>query len=200
MSPEKPLVDVLHQRFGEAVQEGSGSYDQLTLVVDRAQLVAVCQLLKDEPELRYNILMDIAGVDYLGREPRFEVVYHLYSIPHNRRLRLKVRVSESDSVVPSLTSVWTTANWHEREAFDMLGIRFSDHPDLRRIYMPDDYPGHPLRKDFPILGPEAEVNPRDDVHRLQQAPPPFISKLWRKGDIRGKSNSRGTADADGEDR
>jgi NADH-quinone oxidoreductase subunit C len=131
----------------------------------------------------------VAGVDYLGREPRFEVVYHLYSVPHNRRLRLKVCVPESDLVVPSVSAIWSTANWHEREAFDMLGIWFADHPDLRRIYMPDDYPGHPLRKDFPILGPDVDVNPREDVRKLHQSPPPFISKLWRKGDVRGKSQS-----------
>lgn len=179
----------LKDRFADAVLEVSEAHGEVTLVVGREQIVAICRWLKDTPDLRYDLLMDMAGVDYLGREPRFEVVYHLYSVPHNRRLRLKVRVPEADLVVPSVTSVWRTANWHEREAFDMLGIRFADHPDLRRIYMPDDYPGHPLRKDFPILGPEAEVGPRDDVHTLHQSPPPFISKLWRKGDVRGKSQS-----------
>jgi NADH-quinone oxidoreductase subunit C len=115
------------------------------------------------------------------------VVYHLYSVSYNSRLRLKVRVPDRDPIVPSVASVWSTANWHEREAFDMVGIRFADHPDLRRIYMPDDYPGHPLRKDFPALGPDVEVDPRHNVRTLHQAPPPFISKIWRKGDIRGKS-------------
>ena len=189
MMPQTPVVDKLIERFADAVQETVESHGELTLVVSREPIVDMCRFLKDDPDLRYDLLMDVAGVDYLGREPRFEVVYHLYSISHNRRLRLKVRVPESDLVVPSLTSVWSTANWHEREAFDMLGIQFEEHPDLRRIYMPDDYPGHPLRKDFPILGPEVEVNPRDNVHTLHQAPPPFISKLWRKGDVRGKSGS-----------
>jgi NADH-quinone oxidoreductase subunit C len=189
MLAQIPLAEKLKERFAEAVQEVSETHGELTLVVSREQIAEICQFLKDDPELSYNMLMDVAGVDYLGREPRFEVVYHLYSIPHNCRLRLKVRLPESDLRVPSVTSVWTTANWHEREAFDMLGIHFVDHPDLRRIYMPDDYPGHPLRKDFPILGPEVEVPPRDNVHTLHQAPPPFISKLWRKGDVRGKSGS-----------
>jgi NADH-quinone oxidoreductase subunit C len=183
------VADKLKEHFADAVHEVSEAYGEVTLVVSREQIVDICQWLKDAPDLRYDLLMDMAGVDYLGREPRFEVVYHLYSVPHNRRLRLKVRVPEKDLVVPSVTSVWGTANWHEREAFDMLGIRFADHPDLRRIYMPDDYPGHPLRKDFPILGPEAEVGPRDNVHTLHQSPPPFVSKLWRKGDVRGKSQS-----------
>jgi NADH-quinone oxidoreductase subunit C len=182
-------ADKLVERFADAVQEVSEAHGEVTLVVSREQIVDICRCLKEDLDLRYDLLMDMGGVDYLGREPRFEVVYHLYSVPRNRRLRLKVRVPESDLVVPSVTSVWSTANWHEREAFDMLGIRFADHPDLRRIYMPDDYPGYPLRKDFPMLGPEVEVNPRDNVHTLHQPPPPFISKLWRKGDIRGKSQS-----------
>ena len=179
----------LKDRFMDAIQEVSEAHGELTLIVDRGQIVEICRRLKDDADLRYNLLMDMAGVDYLGREPRFEVVYQLYSVPHNSRLRLKVRVPESDLIVPSVTSVWSTANWHEREAFDMLGIRFSGHPDLRRIYMPDDYPAHPLRKDFPILGPDAEVTPRESVNKLDESPPPFISKLWRKGDIRGKSES-----------
>jgi NADH-quinone oxidoreductase subunit C len=189
MTREIPVADKLKELFADAVQEVTEAHGELTIVVSREQIVDICQVLKEDLDLHYNMLMDIAGVDYLGREPRFEVVYHLYSIPHNSRLRLKVRVPESDLAVPSVTPLWSTANWHEREAFDMLGIEFSGHPDLRRIYMPDDYPGHPLRKDFPILGPEVEVNPRDNVHRLHQSPPPFISKLWRKGDIRGKSTS-----------
>jgi NADH-quinone oxidoreductase subunit C len=183
------VADKLKERFADAVQEALEAHGELTLVVSREHIVDICRFLKDDPELRYDMLMDVAGVDYLGREPRFEVVYHLYSIPHNRRLRLKVRVPESDLVVPSVSAVWSTANWHEREAFDMLGIWFAEHPDLRRIYMPDDYPGHPLRKDFPISGPEVDVNPREDVRKLRQSPPPFISKLWRKGDVRGKSQS-----------
>jgi NADH-quinone oxidoreductase subunit C len=189
MMGDIPVADKLRERFADTVQEVSEAHGELTVVVGRERIVDVCRFLKDDPDLRYAMLMDVAGVDYLGREPRFEVVYHLYSIAHNRRLRLKVRVHESDLVVPSVTPVWSTANWHEREAFDMLGIRFWEHPDLRRIYMPDDYPGHPLRKDFPILGPEVEVNPRDNVRTLHQSPPPFVSKLWRNGDVRGKSQS-----------
>jgi NADH-quinone oxidoreductase subunit C len=189
MSRDMPIADRLSQCFAGAVLGVSEAYGELMLVISREQIVDICRFLRNDPELRYDMLMDVAGVDYLGREPRFEVVYQLYSIPHNRRLRLKVAVPERDAVVPSVSAVWSTANWHEREAFDMLGIRFSEHPDLRRIYMPDDYPGYPLRKDFPILGPEVEVDPRDNVHTLHQSPPPFISKLWRKGDVRGKSRS-----------
>jgi NADH-quinone oxidoreductase subunit C len=189
MLGQLPVVDKLKEHFAGAVQETSEGHGELSIVVSREQIVDICRFLKHDPDLRFDMLMDVAGVDYLGREPRFEVVYHLYALSYNKRLRLKVRLPENDLVVPSVTSVWSTANWHEREAFDMLGIRFAEHPDLRRIYMPDDYPGHPLRKDFPILGPEVEVPPRDNVHTLHEAPPPFISKLWRKGDVRGKSGS-----------
>jgi NADH-quinone oxidoreductase subunit C len=187
MAGDLSAVEKLRERFPDAVQEVAEAHGEVTCLIDREQIVDVCRWLKDDPDCRYDLLMDVAGVDYLGREPRFEVVYHLYSVPRNRRVRLKVRVAESDASVPSVTSVWSTANWHEREAFDMLGLHFAGHPDLRRIYMPDDYPGHPLRKDFPTMGPEVEVAPRDNVRTLQQPPPAFISKLWRKGDIRGRS-------------
>lgn len=186
MATGAQAVEKLKEHFAGAVQEVSEAHAELTVVVSREGLLDICRFLKSDPDLRYDLLMDVAGVDYLGREPRFEVVYHLYSIPYNHRLRLKVRVPESDLIVPSVVPVWSTANWHEREAFDMLGIRFADHPDLRRIYMPDDYPGHPLRKDFPILGPGAEEPSRDDARKLDQSPPPFISKVWRRRDIRGK--------------
>jgi NADH-quinone oxidoreductase subunit C len=191
MVDDVPVAERLRERFAHALQEVSEAHGEVTLVVNCEQIVEICRWLKNDPDCRYDLLADMAGVDYLGREPRFEVVYQLYSVPYNRRLRLKVRVAESEAVVPSVSSVWSTANWHEREAFDMLGIRFADHPDLRRIYMPDDYPGHPLRKDFPALGPDVEVHPRDNVRSLEQPPPPFVSKLWRKGDIRGKSQSQG---------
>ena len=186
MTTAARAVEKLKARFTGDVLEVAEGVGQLTVIVSRERLVQICQCLKSDPDLRYDLLVDVAGVDYLGREPRFEVVYHLHSISHNHRLRLKVRVPEHDLVVPSVIPVWRTANWHEREAFDMLGIRFADHPDLRRIYMPDDYPGHPLRKDFPMMGPEAEASPRDDARTLEQLPPPFISKIWRRRDLRGK--------------
>jgi NADH-quinone oxidoreductase subunit C len=191
MRPETAAAEKLRERFADAVHEVVESHGEVSVVVSRERFVEICAVLKGDPDLRYDLLMDMAGVDYLGREPRFEVVYQLYSVPHNSRLRLKVRVSESDAIVPSVTSVWSTANWHEREAFDMVGIQFASHPDLRRIYMPDDYPGHPLRKDFPALGPEVEVDPRNTSHTWHQAPPPFISKIWRRGDVRGKSTDEG---------
>jgi NADH-quinone oxidoreductase subunit C len=120
-----------------------------TLRVAPNRIVEVCRLLKEDPELDFAMLLDITGIHYLEREYSYEVVYHLLSLSRRRRLRLKVRLGEEgeiDTVVP----VWSTADWHEREAFDLVGIRFRGHPDLRRILMPEDFQGHPLRKDFPL--------------------------------------------------
>ena len=125
---------------------------ELTLHVRKADLVAVCTFLRDDPALQFVMLMDMCGVDYYRRDDRYEVVYNLYSLKNKFRLRLKVGVDEGDLRVPSVSSLWPGAAWHEREAFDMYGIQFENHPDLRRIYMPDDFEYHPLRKDFPLMG------------------------------------------------
>jgi NADH-quinone oxidoreductase subunit C len=118
--------------------------------VSRELIVELCRFLRDEPELEYVFLSDLCGVDWPARTERFEVVYNLYSLRNNSRLRLKVRLPESDPAVASVTSVWPTANWHEREAYDLYGITFTGHPDLRRILNPDDFGAFPYRKDFPI--------------------------------------------------
>ena len=140
----------LHEAFPGAVLEVAAFRDEVTITVERETIVRICHFLKENPDLRYDFLADLCGVDWLGkREPRFEVVYNLYSIPRGDRIRMKVRVPEG-AEVPSVTGVWSTANWHEREVFDMFGIRFVGHPDLRRILMPEDWEGHPLRKDYPV--------------------------------------------------
>jgi NADH-quinone oxidoreductase subunit C len=137
----------------EAVASGDG---MPTLYVPREDLVATCRALRDVPELRFAFLADLLPVDYLPREPRYEIVYLLASLgipPFGdtaKRLRVKVRVPGSDPTVPSVSSVWPAANWSEREAYDLFGIHFSDHPDLRRILMPEDWEGFPLRKDYPV--------------------------------------------------
>jgi NADH-quinone oxidoreductase subunit C len=135
--------------FSHAV-ESSPSVDWPTLVVDRASVVDVCRFCRDEPALLFNFLTDVTGVDWLGRSPRFEVVYHLFSLSFNRRMRLKVRLPEDDPKLPTTIGVWPTANWHEREVFDMYGIVFEGHPNLQKILTPDFMEGHPLRKDFPL--------------------------------------------------
>ncbi len=122
----------------------------LRVEVPREQLIEVARFLRDTPELHYIFLENLCGVDYLGREPRFEVVYHLLSFEHQHRVCLKVGAPEDDPTVPSLTGLWPTANWQERETYDMFGIVFSGHPALQRILMPDDWEGHPQRKDVPL--------------------------------------------------
>lgn len=145
-----PAVRRLQEAFPGTAVDVAAWKDEVTMTVEPEALVRVCRFLKEDPDLRYNFLADLCGVDWLGkREPRFEVVYHLDSIPRADRLRLKVRVPEG-AEVPSVTGVWSTAAWHEREVFDMFGVRFAGHPDLRRILMSEDWDGHPLRKDYPV--------------------------------------------------
>jgi NADH-quinone oxidoreductase subunit C len=121
-----------------------------TLEVSPANIVEVCLSLKETRQ--FVRLADLTAVDWHPSEPRFEVVYHLHSIERNERLRLKCRVSGDAAEIDSVTSVWRSANWHEREVFDLFGIVFRGHPDLRRIMLPEDWEGHPLRKDYPLSG------------------------------------------------
>lgn len=116
-----------------------------------SRLVSVARLLRDEATLNYNVLMDLFGVDFPEREDRFTIVYQLYSMPRNRRIFLRVRVAEGESV-PTLRDVYPNADWAEREVWDLLGVAFEGHPDMRRLLMPDDWEGHPLRKDYPLVG------------------------------------------------
>lgn len=145
----------LKRRFGADLVETHDHGGDHTAVVARAALPRLLAYCRNELPLAFDVLMDLTAVDYLtysGREdgPRFEVVYHLYSIVHNHRLRVKVRVDEDDAVVPSAVPLWPIANWFEREVWDMFGVRFSGHPDLRRLLMYEEFVGHPLRKDYPI--------------------------------------------------
>jgi len=146
------VVTTIKEKFPQAVEETVCFRDEHTIRVKREHLLEVSRFLKEDPATTFNFLSDLCGVDYMGREPRFEVVYHLYSMEHKHRLRMKVSLAESDLSIPSVVSIWRTANWHERECFDLLGITFSDHPDLTRILAPDGFTDHPLRKDFPLRG------------------------------------------------
>ncbi|MFQ5900304.1 MAG: NADH-quinone oxidoreductase subunit C [Thermodesulfobacteriota bacterium] len=148
----------LKDEFPQYIKEIYESFGLHTAVINRNGIVEVCRFLKNDPESKFNYLTDICGVDYLPEKPRFMVVYHLYSISFKHRLRLKYGVDEGEDV-QSVTGIWKTANWHEREAYDMYGITFKGHPDLRRIYMWDDFEGYPLRKDFPLRGYKDEYNP-----------------------------------------
>ncbi len=146
-------ASALSARFSDAIEEVIEALGEVTVVVRRDRLVELMEFLRDEPGLKFNYLSDVAGLD-LGEfaEPRFSVAYHLYSLPHNHRLRLKVFLEEDDAWLPTVSEVWKAGGWLEREIYDMFGVDFVDHPDLRRILMPADYEGHPLRKDFPVKG------------------------------------------------
>ena len=166
----------LRDRFPSAVLETHDFRGDETAVVSRESLLEIARFLKSDPEFDMNVLMDLTAVDGLGvkwapaegeaREPmgwrpRFEVVYHFYSLSKNHRLRLKVRVAESDPVVPSLTEFWPAADWFEREVWDMFGIRFDGHPNLKRILMYEEFAGHPLRKDYPYNKRQPLIGPKN---------------------------------------
>ncbi len=146
---ENLTVARLRERFPEATFSTRSFRNETTLLVRPSDLIRFCRYLKEDPGLLYDFLSDLTAVDRLGDHPRFEVVYHLYSLQYKWRIRLKVHVEEGEAA-PSVTTVWGTADWHEREVFDMFGIRFEGHPDLRRILMPEEWEGCPLRKDYPV--------------------------------------------------
>jgi NADH-quinone oxidoreductase subunit C len=148
------VVDSLKGKFSASVLEVAEFRGETTVIVKKEDVVAICTYLKQVEG--FNFLSDLCGVDYLGRAPRFMVVYHLYNLKTHERLRLKVPVEEKSAQVDTVSGVWTTANWHERECWDLMGISFNNHPDLRRILMPEDWQGHPLRKDYPVQGPGRE--------------------------------------------
>lgn len=126
---------------------------ELTVVVYREHLFQLCEFLRTEPDLAFAYLSDVSAVDRYPIEPRFELNYHLMSLSRRETLRLRTRLPGDDAVIESVVPVWPTANWHEREMFDLFGIRFEGHPDLRRMLMPEDWEGFPLRKDYPVEGP-----------------------------------------------
>jgi NADH-quinone oxidoreductase subunit C len=150
-----PVAAALQRENPEWVREVIEALGETTLIVPREYIANICALLKTAPGLQFNFLADICGFDRgPEEEPRFEVNYHLFSTMKHHRVRLKVLLNEDDAHVPSVTGIWRTANWHERETYDLFGVVFDDHPDLRRILLPDDWQGHALRKDFPLRGYE----------------------------------------------
>jgi NADH-quinone oxidoreductase subunit C len=166
----KAVIDALVKRFPEAVYdayEGVGGDD--CAFVRKEHIAEVCRFLK--ADLAFNMSPYITAVDYLGNDPRFEVVYNLFSTTTNARVRLRVKVPESDCAVPSVTGLWRGADWFERYCFDMYGIRFTGHPDLRRLLMYDEFVGHPLRKDYPLRGRQPLV-PEREVHDIFRGPGP----------------------------
>ena len=151
MAEESPRIQYLSGKFGALILGSHALHSDETVVIRREGLLAIVHSLKEAPELEFDFLADITAVDYLGKkEPRFEVVYHLLSLRSHRRLRVKVPVPEEEPEVDSLTPLWKGANWLEREVWDMFGIRFRGHPDLRRILLYEEFRGYPLRKDYPV--------------------------------------------------
>jgi NADH-quinone oxidoreductase subunit C len=144
-----------------AVTSTAAFRDEFAVTLSSGILLAACTLLRDDPEFAFDMLVDLTAVDRTTAEERFEVVYHLYSLKNRRYLVLKVRTDGDRPEVPSVTGIWASANWHERETFDMFGIKFTNHPDLRRMYMPEEFEYYPLRKDFPLMGiPDSIPLPR----------------------------------------
>lgn len=146
------ILEALKSQFGDQTIETSEFRNELTIVVPKEKIVEVCRFLKEDPTLKFDLLADLSGLDMYTPVKRFAVVYNLYSLANRHRIRLKVFTEEEDPKVPTVTGVWGTANWHERETYDMFGILFEGHPDLRRVYMPEEFEHHPLRKDFPLMG------------------------------------------------
>ena len=157
----RPILERLVGQLAGAVVSCHHRLGDDTAVVEAGRLVEVMRFLRDDPPLAFDMLMDLTAVDYLGREPRFEMVYHLYSLEKNHRLRVKAGVPEQPCEIDSVLEVWPAANWLEREVWDMYGIRFRGHPDLRRLLLYEEFQGHPLRKDYPKERRQPLVGPNN---------------------------------------
>jgi NADH-quinone oxidoreductase subunit C len=146
---EKKILDELRREFPTGVRETSTALGDEVAIIEKTALFPIAAFLREGPG-KFTMLLDLTCVDYAGEAPRFEMVYHLFSFSRNQRLRIKTRLDESDLRISSLTSLWKNADWLEREVYDLFGIQFEGHPDLRRLFMYDGFEGHPLRKDYPL--------------------------------------------------
>ncbi|MGC8603927.1 MAG: NADH-quinone oxidoreductase subunit C [Desulfomonilaceae bacterium] len=151
------IKEKLSSKFGPDTLQFETEYGQVSIQVPAERIIEVCLYLRNDPELKFDFLSFVGGVDYYPARPRFEVVYQLYSVSNTQRLRLKSRIDEADgnpACIESVSKVWLTADWHEREASEMFGIVFKNHPDPRKLLLPEEWRVHPLRKDFPLMGTE----------------------------------------------
>ncbi|MEZ4374883.1 MAG: NADH-quinone oxidoreductase subunit C [Polyangiaceae bacterium] len=167
------VVEQVKKQFPGAVLESHSQHGDDTIVVDPSKWAEIAQFLKENPKTSMEMLTDLTAVDYPEREPRFEVVAHLYSLSKGHRLRMKARVGDSDgkhAEIPSVEPLWGSANWMERECYDMFGVIFKGHPDLRRILMYPEFEGHPLRKDYPANRTQPLIEYRD-VPNIEKLPP-----------------------------
>lgn len=181
-------AQALQEKFPAAFISSGEFRGETTVALHLEQLIPVMTWLRDE--LGYDMLLDVSSVDHLGSAPRFEMVYELYSLTGRTHLRIKAMVAE-DVEVPTVSHLWATADWHEREVFDMMGIRFHGHPDLRRILMWDGYPYHPLRKDFPLAGKSTDVPEVAFTGVAPLAGGPFVTSAGSAGRIDGEPRARG---------
>ncbi len=152
MELKELVLERLREKFPGYNIEPVEYRGELTIIIDKQNVVEICKFLKTDPQLEFLLCDDVTAIDWARRKNRFTVVYHIFSLKNKFRLRIKADVDESDLKIDSIASVWKTADWHERETFDMYGIIFNNHPDLRRMYMPEDFEYFPLRKDFPLMG------------------------------------------------
>ena len=157
------LIDKLRARFAEKIRESDDRHGDEVVTIGRDDMLEIFGFLKTDPEMAFDFLIDLTAVDYLGRTPRFDLVAFLCSSSKRHRLRVKVGLEEKDASAPSLTPLWDSANWCEREVYDMFGIRFAGHPDLRRILMYDTFEGYPLRKDYPFNRRQPIIPERDPI-------------------------------------
>ena len=152
MNLKELITDKVKEKFGAALEEVSDFRDDLCLTIKSEQIVQLAKFLKEDPELEFVMLKDVTAIDWATRKKRFTAVYHVYSFKLNYTLRIKANIDDDPPAIESVTPVWRSAEWYERETWDMYGIKFINHPDLRRMYMPEGFEHHPLRKDFPVLG------------------------------------------------
>ena len=153
------IKEKLSEKFGpDVLQFETGA--QMSVLVPPEKIIDMCLYLRDDPELKFDFLSFVGGVDLYPASPRFQIVYQVYSVPYTHRLRLKTRIDETEgnpACIESVSSVWMSANWHERETAEMFGIIFKDHPDPRKLLLPENWQVYPLRKDFPLMGTEEDT-------------------------------------------
>ncbi len=152
MDVKELIVERVKEKFGSALEEVSDFRDDFCLTIKKDRIITLGKFLNDDPDLQFLMCKDVTAIDWATRKNRFTVVYHIYSFKLNFTLRIKANIMDDSNSIESITSIWKSADWYERETYDMYGIKFVNHPDLRRMYMPEGFEHYPLRKDFPLLG------------------------------------------------
>lgn len=196
------LANRVRERFGDRISDAHVSFGELTIIIDKDCVLPVTEALRDEPEFAFEECIDVCGVDYSEygngdwEGPRFAVVYHLLSVSNNHRLRLKVFLDGEPPIIDSVVGIWSSANWFEREAFDLFGIVFDGHPDLRRILTDYGFVGHPFRKDFPLIG-QVEMRYDPEQRRVIYEPVSIDPRINQPRVIRDDHRYIGRAQEEG---